>query len=385
MSQPPAQKAQRTGAEVAPSLPEPSGAAAALPDPWLAAASAAHPEGLGPPRAEDASPPVAAPVDPLLSAVAQFVGPAVNAAVGPAVTAALCQADALAAIAAALAANPDFVASSSAAGAAAGRAAATAEIVAHEQRTAPRFQAIEEDAAAANARIATAEAEIARLSATTARLAERLCIAEASDPPPRPINAGFMRPPDPTILRVNAATNTGRTAIKEALDVAWGSILPSADFKVESIGQAGGPSRNFLVRFTGAAGLQANRVDAIMGNLKDETGAWKMLTATDTSGAQSRIYTNRDENLHMQRLRAKTRALRKAIADADPDMEVRAIQADGRITWKSRTVAKVTVEQDSTDASFNAAVLRERPRLNASELLAAIRRSPDDSIEWLRG
>jgi len=150
--------------------------------------------------------------------------------------------------------------------------------------------------------------------------------------------------------------------------------------RVASIGPPG-PSKRFIVRFSGAVGLQQQRCAAAFEAMRVD-GTWVECTARSTSGAGTRVYVEHDKNGHSLKVESSARRLTKILATLHPGIAFRARKEDGRVYIDGTLLARVTADPANVDVVFNQELVAAKG-IRHEAALERLNHDPEGDITWV--
>ena len=117
----------------------------------------------------------------------------------------------------------------------------------------------------------------------------------------------------------------------------------------------------FILRFSGAAGLAATRVNLARKTLRDESGKWLELSVETPSGSKTRAFINPDKNPKMVKTERDTKRLGGILKDSYPNIKWHLNTYDGEISKVWTPMVKVEAQPGDTESilRWNLAALAE--------------------------
>jgi hypothetical protein len=195
-----------------------------------------------------------------------------------------------------------------------------------------RFSGIDSELLALRERADASESSNAKMRDQLAVLSKALVVAEKPHPTRRDITSGdWDKDPDPNLLRINFAP--GKHATKASTEAAvkpWLDETNIKDDQWELIGPES--SKNYVLKFIGAPGLGAKRAKAAYGNLKDDNGKYRDLSARDLANQEVRMYLDENKSPKQRQGETDARRMGKIIRDALPDRRINVAKRDFSIS-----------------------------------------------------
>lgn len=192
----------------------------------------------------------------------------------------------------------------------------------------------------------------------------------------------FDRPPNPTVLKINAKVNIS----KDAFEASLSNIVEKARLPVECFRVQGPPvSRYFTVQFTGAPNLAKERASQVLKSLRHDDGTWERVLVKDPQDQLVQVFLGPDKAPKQIRVEVLSKKLAN-ILESQGFSEVHVNRRQGQICVSWRPVAMVEVEsRDSTDILWDTEYAGQlgidRARVNKSFKTIPSNASP---VKWER-
>ena len=182
-----------------------------------------------------------------------------------------------------------------------------------------RVQVLEEFSHEQTGLNAKFEKQIAELLARTAMLEEQLRIANKNMVSKLDVESNvFDRPPNLSILKVNANRYISKRAVEDAL-VPWLSEIkiPQDQWELEGKSPQG---KYFTVKFLLNPLSAARAAQDAIGNLRDSDGNWRTIEAKLFNNDKEKLHIGPDDNEKSRTKRRMAACVKKAIGELYPEL-----------------------------------------------------------------
>jgi len=224
-----------------------------------------------------------------------------------------------------------------------------------------RFSTVENSIADVEARQTALTDELEVTKGVVRKLQQTLDAQEQAVPIRDPINTSsrpFDGPIDVTILKLETKEMATKIEVQKLVD----ALFKTANIENDKYKITGDELDNrFILRFSGAAGLAATRVNLARKTLRDESGKWLELSVETPSGSKTRAFINPDKNPKMVKTERDTKRLGGILKDSYPNIKWHLNTYDGEISKVWTPMVKVEAQPGDTESilRWNLAALAE--------------------------
>ena len=231
------------------------------------------------------------------------------------------------------------------------------------------------------------EAKFKELHESHKHMAEQLVLANKAEVTREDITSdAFERPPDLTLLRINAHKFVTKISVEDAI-CPWlvDAGIETNLWKLEGSTPTG---RNFTLKFLLNPLSAARQAAHAFSLLKDEDGNWKKFEAKLATGEKTQLHIGKDESPKMRTVRFMGKALLSVLEELYPDLDglhFRGIK--GAIFAKKEGICRMEPTSSNIEQNYfkwNNPVLvplgidKERVKEVVMQRLA----KPEDQIQW---
>ena len=141
--------------------------------------------------------------------------------------------------------------------------------------------------------------------------------------------------------------------------------------------------RKFVVQFTGAHELAAQRAHKALQLLRNDGGEWRQFHCTTPAGADSRAYINVDKNHKQRRTEMAVRDLSRLMAVELPKCKFTANKLAGLLYCNHLPLAEIKCpDATTTEIWWNNTSASKLPNFNRSEIKARLTQTKTSSDQW---
>ena len=213
-------------------------------------------------------------------------------------------------------------------------------------------------------------------------LETRMAVAEQAEP--SPLDSGFDRSPNPTVLKANAKVHISKDAVTSAFTTLVEKVsLPADCFKV--IGSPVG--QYFTFQFLGAPNLAQLRSRKVLQCLRLEDGSWDRFLVRHPEGSLVQVFLGPDKSPKQIRTEILSKKL-ASILESKGFQEVHANRRQGQVcvSWRPLCMVEVVGRESADilwDTEFSSQLGIDRASVHSAFKTASITTSAS-SIKWER-